>query len=171
MAEFKPQTFAYAHDAAVLKALRICANSNNRTITDGYAFLEEEGETAAFYNMIDIATKGGNDILYVNSVKEFAGDSLEDFKTALTRIESAGLRVISLSENDYAYAAFMTAIKVLEDTTPKYLKSKYAISAAAMHKVGASIETICEELGLRPSEVHEIIASYKREEEKEQAEE
>lgn len=170
MGEYKAQCFAYAHDAAVMQALKICAHSNGKTITDGYAFLENEGETVAFYDMLDIAAKGGNDTLYVSSVKEFSGDSLEDFKMALTKIESAGMRVISIAERDYDYAAFMTAIKVLEDTTPKYLKNKYSISAAAMYKVGASVDTICEELGLKPSQVHEIIASYKREEEKEQEE-
>ena len=171
MAEFKPQTFAYAHNAVVLKALVSCANKTNRPVMAGYAFLEEEGETTAFYKMLDTATKCGNDTLYVNSVKEFAGNSIEDFKAALTRIYNAGFKVISIEEENYNYFAFMTAIKVLEDTTPKYLKHKYSISAAAMHKVGASIETICDELGLMPSQVHEIIASYMREEEKKQAEE
>ncbi len=171
MAEFKTQCFGYAHSNAVMAGLKAHAKSRGSIITDAYAYIEEEGENTAFYKMIEVAKQGGRDILYIDSVKEFAGDSLSDFKAALTAIENAGMKVVSLSERDYDYAAFMVAVKVLEDTTPKYLKTRYSISAAAMHKVGASVDTICEELGLKPSEVYAIISSYKEEEEKEQAEE
>lgn len=74
--------------------------------------------------MIKVAKQGGRDILYVDSVKEFAGKSLADFKEALTAIEDAGMKVVSITEQNYDYNSFITAIEVLEDITPSYQKRK-----------------------------------------------
>lgn len=162
MAEFKTQCFGYAHSNAVMAGLKAHAKSRGSIITDAYAYIEEEGENTAFYKMIEVAKRGGRDILYVDSVKEFAGDSLSDFKATLTAIEDAGMKVVSLSEKDYDYAAFMTAIKVLEDLTPTYRKCSSRFAAVAMFRMGISVDDICDGIGLNDDDVYEAIAEYKR---------
>lgn len=162
MPEFDTRVFGYAHSNAVMAGLKAHAKSRRLTITDAYAYIEEGGENTALYEMLKIAKLGGNDILYVDSVKEFAGDSLSDFKAALTAIENAGMKVVSLTEKHYDYAAFMTAIKVLEDLTPTYRKCSSRFAAVAMFRMGISVDDICEEIGLSDADVYEAIAEYKR---------
>ena len=79
MDEFRPQSFGYAHSKAVMEGLKAYARLRNSIITESYVYIEKEGETEAFNEMIKVATQGGRDILYVDSVKEFAGKSLTDF--------------------------------------------------------------------------------------------
>lgn len=162
MAEYKTQIFGYAHSNAVMAGLKAHAKSRGLIITDEYAYIEEEGENTALYKMLNVAKMGGRDILYVDSVKEFAGDSLSDFKAALTAIENAGMKVVSMTERDYDYAAFMTAIKVLEDLTPAFRRSNYRVAVVTMFRMGISVSDICAEVGLSKAEVYEAIASYER---------
>lgn len=136
--------------------------SKKGIITDSYAYINKPGEDEAFRKMIKVAELGGSDILYVDSVKEFAGRSLADFKEALTAIEQAGMLVVSLTESEYDYKAFMTAIEVLEDLTPGYVKYRCGISAVTMFRMGADIQQICEDTGLSEADVYEFIAEYKR---------
>lgn len=138
MAEFQPRAFGYTHSPAIMNALKSRAQARCSFIGAGYDFVEKPGEDDAFRDMIELAAQGGHDILYVDSVKEFAGHSLTDFKDSLT------------------------AIKVLEDLTPAYRKSNQRIAAVTMHTMGADIPTICENLDLPQSEVYEAIAPYKR---------
>lgn len=162
MPEFTPRTFGYAHSSAVMRGLQAHARSRRDVITDAYAYIDEPGNDEMFWKLIEIARQGGSDILYIDSVKELAGHSLSDFKQALTAIENAGMKVYSQAERDYDYAAFMTAIEVLEDLTPTYRKSNQRIAAITMHTMGADILKICEDLDMPQSEVYEAIASYKR---------
>lgn len=162
MPEFKTQVFAYAHSHAVMAGLKAHAKSRGSIVTDGYAYIDTPDEDVQFWKMIEVARQGGNDILYVDSVKDLAGHSLPDFKAALTALEEAGMKVVSLTERDYDYRAFGTAIKVLEDLTPVYRKSNQRIAAVTMHTMGADIPTICKNLDLPQSEVYEAIASCKR---------
>lgn len=162
MPEFDTRVFGYAHSNAVMAGLKAHAKSRRLTITDAYAYIEEEGENTALYEMVKIAKLGGNDILYVDSVKEFAGDSLSDFKAALTAIENAGMKVVSLTEKHYDYAAFMTAIKVLEDLTPAYRKNSCRVAAVTMYRMKMDVKRIAAELDMSEADIHEAIASYKR---------
>ena len=162
MPEFTPRTFGYAHSSAVMRGLQAHARSRRDVITDAYAYIDEPGNDEMFWKLIEVARQGGSDILYIDSVKELAGHSLSDFKQALTAIENAGMKVYSQAERDYDYAAFMTAIEVLEYLTPTYLKSNQRIAAITMHTMGADVPKICEDLDMPQSEVYEAIASYKR---------
>ena len=162
MAEFKTRSFAYAHSNAVLAGLKAHAKNRGSIITDEYAYIEEEGETTAFYKMLEVARKSGKDILYVDSVKEFAGKSLSDFKAALTAIADASMEVYSMTERDYDYAAFVTAIKVLEDLTPAFRKRDRYIAAVTMYAMETPVSKICADLELSKAEVFEAIASYER---------
>ena len=162
MPEFKTQIFGYAHSNAVMKGLQAHAKSRNLIITDSYAYIDKPDEDEKFWEMIKVARDGGNDVLYIDSVKELAGHSLADFKAALTAVEEAGMKVVSMSERDYEYQAFMTAIEVLEDLTPAYQKSRQRIAAITMHAMGAEVQKICDDLNMAPSEVYEAIASYTR---------
>lgn len=162
MAEFQPRAFGYAHSHAIMDALKSRAQARRSFIGAGYDFVEKPGEDDAFRDMIELAAQGGHDILYVDSVKEFAGHSLTDFKNSLTAIHKAGMLISSSAEPNYDYDTYMTAIEVLEDLTPAYRKSNQRIAAVTMHTMGADIPTICENLDLPQSEVYEAIASYKR---------
>lgn len=162
MDEFRSQSFGYAHSKAVMEGLKAYARLRNSIITESYVYIEKEGETEAFNEMIKVAKQGGRDILYVDSVKEFAGKSLADFKEALTAIEDAGMKVVSITEQNYDYNSFMTAIEVLEDITPSYQKRGLCISAITMRAMGADINQICNDLGLSEADVYEAIAEYKR---------
>lgn len=162
MDEFRPQSFGYAHSKAVMEGLKAYARLRKSIITESYVYIEKEGETEAFNEMIEVAKQCGRDILYVDSVKEFAGKSLADFKEALTTIEDAGMKVVSVTEKDYDYNTFMTAIEVLEDITPAYQKSALCITAITMHAMGADIKKICNDLGLSEADVYGAIAEYKR---------
>lgn len=162
MPEFKPQTFGYAHSHAVMRGLQAHVRGKGGIITDGYAYIDEPGEDEKFWEMIKVAKQGGSDTLYIDSVKEFAGRSLADFKDALTAIEEAGMKVASQAERNYEYRAFMTAIEVLEDLTPAYQKNRQRIAAITMYAMGADAQKICEDLDMPQSEVYEAIASYKR---------
>lgn len=160
--EFNTQCFGYAHSNAVMAGLKAHAKSRGLIITDEYAYIEEEDEDTAFREMVKVAKLGGNDILFVDSVKEFAGDSLSDFKAALTAIEDAGMKVVSLSEKDYKYAAFVTAIDVLEELTPAFRKSNSRVAAVTMYRMKVDVKQIASELDMSEADVHEAIASYKR---------
>ena len=168
MAEFKPRAFGYAHSPSILKALTIEAQNRRSYIAGGYDFLENRGEHTAFDKMIELAKEGGRDTLYVDTVKEFAGDSLADFKAALTAIENAGMLIISAAEPQYNYYHFMTAIEVLEDLEPGYVKNRQSIVAVTMSKLGAEMADICGETGLNESDVFQAIAEYTREQEQKQ---
>ena len=167
MAEFKPRAFGYAHSPSILKALTIEAQNRRSYIAGGYDFLEKRGEHTAFDEMIELAQKGGRDTLYVDTVKEFAGDSLADFKAALTAIENAGMLIISAAEPQYNYHHFMAAIEVLEDLEPGYIKNRESIMVAAMFKAGTDLGDICEYTGLKESFVLQAVAEYTREQEQE----
>lgn len=162
MSEFQVRSFAYAHSNAVIEGIRAKLQNTRHYIADGYAHIDAPGEDEQFQKMIEIAKKGGHDILYVDSVKEFAGHSLADFKKALTDIEKAGMKVVSTSEKGYDYQTFMTAIEILEELTPEYEKSRRRIAAVTMHAMGAEVRQICKDLEMPESEVYQAIASYKR---------
>lgn len=162
MPELNTQIFGYAHNHAVMAGLKAHAASKRTVITDAYAYIDKPGENIAFRKMLEVAKQGGHDILYVDSVKEFAGDGLADFKAALTAVEDAGMKVLSLTEQDYDYRAFMTAIEVLEDLTPAYQKSNQRIAAITMFRMGTEVQQICEHLDMKESDVYEAVASYKR---------
>lgn len=162
MPEFKTQIFGYAHSNAVMKGLQAHAKSRNLIITDSYAYIDKPDEDEKFWVMVEVAKQGGNDMLYIDSVKELAGHSLADFKAALTAIEDAGMRVVSMTERDYDYRAFMTAIEVLEDLTPAYQKSRQHIAAITMYAMGAEVQKICDDLNMALSDVYEAIATYTR---------
>ena len=164
MAKSEQEHFAYAHDAAILSALRV-AVSKRCYIRDDYAYLEKTGEREMFDAMLEVARMGKGDILHVDSVKEFAGASLAEFKSALTAIHDAGMVVFSLSEERYNYTAFMTAIEVLEGLMPDYQKKRQSIEAVALCKVGVAVDEICKLTGLSEADVHQAVADYMREQE------
>lgn len=166
MEEYNSRYFGYAHSNAIMNALKVHANRKGLVISAGYDFIEKNGEKAAFNEMIELAQLSKEDTLFVDSVKEFAGKSLEDFKSALTAINDAGMTVYSLTEPNYDYFTFMSAIEVLEDTTPLYQRKVQYATAVALHKAGIEIKQICTELELSEADVYEAIAEFKRENEK-----
>lgn len=170
MGENTLRPFAYAHSSAVMRALTIEAKNRGHFIPGGYDFLEESGKHTAFDKMIKLA----KDIdrinpLYVDTIKEFAGTSLADFKAALTAIEEAKLDIVSAAEPQYNYYHFMTAIEVLEALEPGYIKNRQSIAAVTMFQLNRDLGEICEQTGLSQAEVFQAIADYKQEQE--QAEE
>ncbi|NLV87567.1 MAG: hypothetical protein GX025_10205 [Clostridiales bacterium] len=170
MGENTLRPFAYAHSSAIMKALVAVAQNWRHYIAGGYQFIEKPGEHTEFDKMIKLA----KDIdrinpLYVDTVKEFAGTSLADFKNALTAIEEAKLDIVSAAEPQYNYHHFMAAIEVLEDLEPGYIKNREGIMVAAMFKAGTDLGDICQYTGLKESFVLQAVADYK--EEQEQAEE
>lgn len=169
--QVQPRSFAYAHSGATMKALKICAKGAGHYIGDDYAYLDEPGETVMFQEMLKIAVLSKKDILYVNSVKEFAGDSLSEFKENLTAIEKAGMKVNSYSEPDYKYSDFQTVIQVLEDLTPGYQKNRQQSLAAMLYELGTSIQDIMGQTGLSESDVFQAIAEHKREQERQREQE
>lgn len=169
MGENTLRPFAYAHSAAVLRALTIEAKNRRHFIPGGYDFLEKRGEHTAFDKMIKQAKDIGSiNPLYVDTVKEFAGTSLADFKVALTAIEEAKLDIVSAAEPQYNYYHFMTAIEVLEDLETGYVKNRQSIVAVTMSKLGAEMADICQETGLNESDVFQAVAEYTREQEQTQ---
>lgn len=106
--------------------------------------------------------------LYVDTVKEFAGTSLTDFKNALTAIEDAKLEIVSAVEPQYNYHHFMTAIEVMESLEPGYAKNRQSIVAVTMSKLGAEMADICGKTGLNESDVFQAVAEYTREQEQKQ---
>lgn len=172
MGENTLRPFAYAHSAAIMNALVAVAKTRGYHFSGGYQFIEKRGEHTAFDKMIDLAKEVGSiNPLYVDTVKEFAGASLADFKAALTAIEEAKLDIVSAAEPPYNYYHFMTAIEVLEDLEPGYVKNRQSIAAVTMFQLNRDLGEICEQTGLSQSEVFQAIADYKQEQEQEQAEE
>lgn len=170
MGENTLRPFAYAHSSAIMKALVAVAQNWRHYIAGGYQFIEKPGEHTEFDKMIKLA----KDIdrinpLYVDTVKEFAGTSLADFKNALTAIEEAKLDIVSAAEPQYNYHHFITAIEVLEALEPGYVKNRQSIAAVTMFQLNRDLGEICDQTGLNQSEVFQAIADYK--EEQEQAEE
>ena len=113
MAEFQPRAFGYAHSHAIMDALKSRAQARRSFIGAGYDFVEKPGEDDAFRDMIELAAQGGHDILYVDSVKEFAGHSLSNLKDSLTAIHKVGMLISSSAEANYDYDTYMTAIEVM----------------------------------------------------------
>jgi len=168
MGENTLRPFAYAHSSAIMKALVTEAKNRQHFVSGGYDFLEKPGEHMAFDKMVKLA----KDIdrinpLYVDTVKEFAGTSLADFKAALTAIEDAKLDIVSASEPQYNYYHFMTVIEVMEALEPGYVKNRQSIVAVTMSKFGAEMADICQETGLNESDVFQAVAEYTREQEQE----
>lgn len=170
MAKVQPQVdahaFAYAHSQAVMAGLMAHTEHKAYSIRSDYAYVEKPGETVMFQAMLEVAEQGGKDILYVDTVKEFAGASLSEFKNNLTAIKKAGMTVQSLSEKNYNYDDFQTVIQVLEDLTPGYQKNYQQGLAAILNELGTNIQDICEQTGLRESDVYQAIAEHKREQER-----
>lgn len=156
------RTFGYAHSQAVLSGLMVHAKDKGSYIGRDYGYVDKPGEYEMFEEMLKIARLGMRDVLYVDTVKEFAGHSLADFKAALTAIRDAGMVVHSVTESNYNYDNYMTAIQVLEDLMPAYQKSRQHAAAVTMFRFGVGVEQICRELELSEAEVYEAIASYKR---------
>ena len=170
MGENTLRPFAYAHSAAIMNALKVEARNRQHFVSGGYDFLEKQGEHTAFDKMIELAKEVGRiNPLYVDTVKEFAGTSLADFKNALTAIEEAKLDIVSAAEPQYNYHHFITAIEVLEALEPGYVKNRQSIAAVTMFQLNRDLGEICDQTGLNQSEVFQAIADYK--EEQEQAEE
>lgn len=162
MADYVPRFFGYAHSNAIMEALKDCVRNRRGTIGTGYGFVEKDGKATAFNEMIKLAKLGGRDMLFVNSVKEFAGKSLEDFKNALTAINDAGMTVYSLTEPNYDYCTFMAVIEVLEDITPTYRQNILHAMAVDLYRRGIEIKDICTDLELSEADVYKSIADYKR---------
>ena len=173
MAEFKPRSFGYSHSYAVMNALKYhVKNIKGSYIGEGYDFIEKPGERKAFDAMIELAKQGGRDMLYVESITEFAGNSLTDLKDALTAIEETGMLIESQREPIYSYINFMTLLEPLEELMPEYQKKRQQIMAVGMAQVmNIDIKEICERTGLSEADVFQAVADYKRQEEQEQTEE
>lgn len=165
MADMRPHAFGYAHSHAVMAGLQAHVNINGSHIAGGYDFIEKPGERVAFEAMIELAKQCGHDVLFVDTVKEFAGNSLTEFREALTAINDAGMRVHSMRERTYAYSDYITVIEMLEELMPAYQKNRQSIMAVAMCMVDADIEVICEKTGLSEADVFQAVADYKREQE------
>ena len=165
MPQFQPRSFAYAHSKAVIRGLMAHANSRKHYIGEDYAYIEKPGETVMFQAMLEVAEQGGNDILYVDTVKELAGNSLSEFKANLAAIEKAKMKIISLSEPHYDYNDFQTVIQVLEDLTPGYRKDYQRTLAVMLNDLGIVIRDIMEQTALSESDVYLAISEYKREQE------
>lgn len=80
MPDFNTQIFGYAHSHAVMAGLKAYVKNKGSIITDAYTYIDKPGETTAFRKMLEVAKQGGHDILYVDSVEEFAGNRLADFR-------------------------------------------------------------------------------------------
>lgn len=111
---------------------------------------------------------GGTNPLYVDTVKEFAGHSLANFKHALTAIQDAGLSVISEAEWDYNYYPFIPMIEVMESLESSYVKNRQIIMTVAMFQLDMDLAEICEKTGLAQADVFQAVTDYKREQERKQ---
>ncbi len=119
--------------------------------------------------MIELAKEVGSiNPLYVDTVKEFAGTCLADFKNALTAIEEAKLDIVSMAEPHYNHHHFMTVIEVLEDLELGYVKNRQSIMAVAMFQLDTDLAEICEKTGLGQADVFQAVTDYKREQEQKQ---
>lgn len=167
MAGYRPNDFGYAHSEAIMAGLKARVRKNTY-ISDGYTFLDKPGEYKEFEKMLQVARQGDHDMLYVDTVKEFAGESLADFKAMLTAIYDAGMLVTSLTEPHYKYHDFMAAIEVLEDLMPVYRMNRQSITAAVMYLMGNEISHISQYTGLSEADVLQAAADYKREQEQEE---
>lgn len=165
MAGLTPRSFGYAHSHAVMEGLKAFVCTKNCRIHDGYDFIEKPGEHKEFDKMIALAKECGQDILHVDTVKEFAGQSLSDFKDAIIAIEDAGMLVCSLTEPTYDYGNFMTIIELLESFMPGYQKQRRKIEAVTMCRLDIEMEEICRMTGLGEADVFQAVADYKREQE------
>lgn len=165
MADFISRSFGYSHSHAVMAALKVHVRTIKCAIHDGYDFIEKPGEHKEFDKMIELAKEGGKDKLFVDSIKEFAGNSLSDFKAAIIAIEDAGMIVASLAEPAYSYDSYMTIIEVLESFMPGYQKQRQKIEAVTMCRLDIDPEKICEMTGLSKADVFQAVADYTREQE------
>lgn len=165
MEDFKPRTFGYAHSKAIMAALKEIVSKRGSIISGGYDFLEKPGEHSQFDEMIALAKQGGRDVLYVDTVKEFAGKSLMDFKQALSDIDASGMKICSQSEPNYSYGDYIAVIEVLEELMPGYQKNRQSIEAVALAKIDIAMEDICSHTGLAAADVFQALADYEREQE------
>lgn len=169
MTDLKRRAFGYAHSHAILVGLEACAVRNREYIGPGYGFVDKPGSYEEFQDMLDLARERidiPRDTLYVETIKEFVGDSLADFKAALTAIEEASLKVISMEEPHYRYDNFMTAIEILEELMPEYEKDRRKMEAAIMAEHDMGYEDIFQRTGLSRADVFQALADREREKEK-----
>ncbi len=145
--------FAYAHSNVVVAGLKAYIRSKKCFISDGYCYLDEPNEYTAFKEILEIPEKDGKDILYVDSVKEFAGNSLQEFKENLKAIYEADMVIKSLSEPDYNYYHFLSAIEVVESLSMGYRNRDKKIAAIGMYLANAEIGQIASQLDMNESEV------------------
>lgn len=170
MPEYKPQKFIYAHSHAIMKGIEAyLSNSKGIVVGADYEFVEKPGGREAFEDMVALAGENAKDwdTLYVESVKEFAGGSLADFKAALTAMQQAKLKVVSMVEGErYNYDSFMTAIEILEELMPEYEKDRRKLEALIMAEHDMEYGDILQYTGLSKADVFQVLADRAREQEK-----
>lgn len=171
MSDFKPQTFIYAHSYAIMRGIETyLSNKKEGTyVAAGYKFVEKPGSREEFEDMVALAGENakGWDTLYVESVKEFAGNSLADFKAALTAMQQAKLKVIPMAEGEhYNYDSFMTAIEILEELMPEYEKDRRKVEAVIMAEHDMGYEDILQYTGLSKADVFQVRADRERAQER-----
>lgn len=171
MSGLQQRAFAYAHSHAVLAGLEAYAASSKEKeyIRPGYGFVDKPGSYEEFQEMLDLARQRDDtprDKLYVETIKEFVGDSLADFKAALIAIEKASLKVISMSEPHYTYNSFMTAIEILEELMPEYEKDRRKLEAVIMAEHDMGYEDILQYTGLSRADVFQALADRERAQER-----
>lgn len=169
MSQLQQRAFAYAHSHAILAGLEACAVRNKEYIGTGYGFVDKPGSYEEFQDMLDLARErmdSPRDTLYVESIKEFVGGSLADFKAALMAIEKASLKVISMTEPHYNYRSFMTAIEILEELMPEYEMDRRKLEAVIMAEHDMGYEDIRQRTGLSRADVFQALADRERAQEK-----
>lgn len=155
--------FAYSHSRAIVAGLVAFAYSRHLPIGDGYQFVEEDGGRAAFDRMIEIIRRSEErDIVFVDTIKEFAGTSLADFKARLKALNDANVFVRSSSEPNYDYWNTLAVIEVVESLLPIYRQANNGIIAATLHMAGMDVKFIREHTGLSEAEIYQAIADCKR---------
>ena len=171
MPELQPREFIYTHSDAIMKGIEAYLNNKKNPIyvAAGYKFVEKPGSREKFEDMVALARENakGWDTLFVETVKEFAGNSLADFKAALTAMQQAKLKIIPMAEGEhYNYESFMTAIEILEELMPEYEKDRRKLEALIMAEHDMEYGDILQYTGLSKADVFQVLADRARAQEK-----
>ena len=162
-------TFGYSHSNAIMRGLVAAADEKPFHLGEGYQFVEENGESRAFYRMMEIIQQSDvRDMVFVDTIKEFAGENLSEFKEKLKALNDAGVTVYSLTEPNYNYWNTLAVIEVVEKLLPIYKHHNMGIIAATLHFAGRDMDYIRQYTKLSEAEVYQAIADCKHEYERAQ---
>ncbi len=167
MGEYRGFSYATSRKGSLL--LDDYARQKKDYIMSGYGFIENPGETAAFEDMLDLASQGEakSDKLYIETLKDLPAQGFEQFRDMVHRLYDAGLRTIhSIEEPGCTKTAdLMAAVDVFVDLLPEFRRRENSLVAGLLFGADVAPEEISRLTGLPLSAVHEAIGSYLKEQE------